>query len=196
MHQAAGFHRDGDLVYKLNRSVYGLCQSPRNFIKYLSDHLHDAGLKSSPLDPCLFIGKTVIVVIYVDDVLLYSKDEAEIDALLKKLQGAGVSIHKEGTADGFLGVDITWESTDKGIRVTLLQAGFAKRVVEALGLCSSMSTAISTPAEAAPLPKDADGEPASGSFNYAAVVGMLLYLSGHSRPSPEDLVVRRQQQQV
>ena len=33
-----------------------------------------------------------------------------------------------------------------------------------------------------PLPKDADGNPASGSFNYTAVVGMLLYLSGHSRP--------------
>ena len=78
------------------------------------------------MDPCLFIGKTVIVVIYVDDVLLYSKDEAKIDALLKKLQGAGVSIHKEETAEGFLGVDITRESTDKGIRITLLQAGLAK----------------------------------------------------------------------
>lgn len=27
-----------------------------------------------------------------------------------------------------------------------------------------------------------DGAPAAENFNYAAVVGMLLYLSGHSRP--------------
>eukprot|EP00804_Cyclotella_cryptica_P018088 CCRYP_017613-RA/>CCRYP_017613-RA protein AED:0.31 eAED:0.29 QI:0/0/0/1/0/0.5/2/0/495 len=51
-----------------------------------------------------------------------------------------------------------------------------------LGLCSHSSTALSTPAESAPLPKDSEGDLASGAFNYAAVVGMLLYLSGHSRP--------------
>lgn len=33
-----------------------------------------------------------------------------------------------------------------------------------------------------PLPKDANGEPASGSFNYAAVVGMFFYVSGHLHP--------------
>ena len=42
---------------------------------------------------------------------------------------------------------------------------------------------IGTPAETSPLPKDAAGTPASGSFNYAVAVGMLLYLSGHSRPN-------------
>jgi hypothetical protein len=30
--------------------------------------------------------------------------------------------------------------------------------------------------------KDADGAPPSGEFSYSSVVGMLLYLSGHSRP--------------
>ncbi len=39
-----------------------------------------------------------------------------------------------------------------------------------------------TPAESKPLVKDADGEPISGDFSYSSVVGMLLYLAGHSRP--------------
>jgi hypothetical protein len=39
VHQAAGFQHDGNYVYKLNCSVYGLKQSPRNFFHYLSDHL-------------------------------------------------------------------------------------------------------------------------------------------------------------
>ena len=39
-----------------------------------------------------------------------------------------------------------------------------------------------TPAECAPLPRDRDGAPAVGSFNYASIVGMVLYLTGHSQP--------------
>jgi histone deacetylase 1/2 len=182
MHQAAGFKREGNLVYKLRRSVYGLRQSPRNFFHYLSDKLQNKGLKPSKLDPCLFIGDTVIVVIYVDDVLLYSKSADAIDSLLDNLQAAGVGIRKEGTAEGFLGVDISRAISASGPTITLLQRGLAKRIVEALGLCSQNTTAISTPAEASPLPKDVDGEPASGTFNYAAVVGIMFYLSGHSRP--------------
>jgi hypothetical protein len=182
MHQAAGFKREGNLVYKLRRSVYGLRQSPRNFFHYLSDKLQNKGLKPSKLDPCLFIGDTVIVVIYVDDVLLYSKSADAIDSLLDNLQAAGVGIRKEGTAEGFLGVDISRAVSASGHTITLLQRGLAKRIVEALGLCSQNTTAINTPAEASPLPKDVDGEPASGTFNYAAVVGIMLYLSGHSRP--------------
>ena len=77
VHQAAGFKRDGNLVYKLRRSVYGLRQSPRNFFQYLSSKMQDAGLRPSKLDPCLFVGDRVIAVIYVDDVLLYSKSACD-----------------------------------------------------------------------------------------------------------------------
>ena len=40
-----------------------------------------------------------------------------------------------------------------------------------------------TPSEAAPLVKDAEGAPATGAFSYSSVVGMLLYLSGHTCPN-------------
>jgi hypothetical protein len=39
-----------------------------------------------------------------------------------------------------------------------------------------------TPAEHKPLVKDENGEPQQDTFNYANVVGMLLYLLGHTRP--------------
>ena len=38
-----------------------------------------------------------------------------------------------------------------------------------------------TPAETKPLVKDSDGAPAAEGFSYSSVVGMLLYLSGHTR---------------
>jgi hypothetical protein len=178
--QPAGFQRDGDLVLSLKRAVYGLRQAPRSFFRYLSRSLTSHGLVQSDLDPCLFIGKHVIVVVYVDDLLFYSKSMDTIDSLISALHDEGIWIRKEGSAEGFLGVDVTRDTSSR--RITLTQTGLTQRIVEALGLCSRSSTALSTPAESSPLPKDSEGDPASGAFNYAAVVGMLLYLSGHSRP--------------
>ena len=180
--QPAGFQRDGDLVLKLKKSVSGLRQSPRNFFNYLSDHLSAQGLQPSKLDSCLFVGKSIVVVIYADDLLIYAKTSSEIDSLFSRLQATGICIQHEGTAKGFLGVDIVRTYTLSGPKITLLQVDLTKCIIGAVGLCSSLSTSIGTPAETSPLAKDADGPPASGAFNYAAAVGMLLYLSGHSRP--------------
>ncbi len=47
------------------------------------------------------------MVIYVDDVLIYGKSASEIDALIEDLKKDDISLHKEGTAEGYLGVDIT-----------------------------------------------------------------------------------------
>ncbi|KAL7479879.1 hypothetical protein ACHAW6_005600 [Cyclotella cf. meneghiniana] len=52
-----------------------------------------------------------------------------------------------------------------------------------LGLCSSFSTAISTPAEQLLFPKNSSGSPPAGTLNPAAVVGILLYLCGHMCPN-------------
>jgi hypothetical protein len=181
--QPAGFKRGEGLVLKLKRSVYGLRQAPRYFFKYLTDRMENIGLVQSKKDPCLFVGSNVIAVVYVNDILFFAKKQAVIDGVIDSLKKSGVAIRKEGTAEGFLGVDIS-HSTNKAGQptITLLQTGLTKRIVEALGLNSSLSTKISTPAETSPLPKDALGEPAAGNINYPAVIGMLLYLSGHSRP--------------
>lgn len=180
VHQPQGLNRGKDLVLSLSRSVYGLRQAPRYFFEHLSHKLSLCGLKQSDNDPCLFIGKEVLAVIYVDDVLFYSKSTIAIDNIIDSLRDKhDIAIRKEGDADGFLGVNVARCADNK---LVLTQTGLTERIVKALGLCSSHSTSIGTPAETAPLPKDAAGPAAIGNFNYAAIVGMLLYLSGHSRP--------------
>ena len=72
-------------VLKLNNTLYGLKQSPRAFWKYMVEKLEKVGMKYSELDPCLFIGKTVIVVMYVDDILMWSPKEDLIFDLGNKL---------------------------------------------------------------------------------------------------------------
>jgi hypothetical protein len=88
----------------LKRTLYGLKQSPRAFWKYLVTKFESCGLKMSEFDPCLFISDRVICVTYVDDILMWSKDEAYIYDLCDILRAAGVELEEEGDAAGFLGV--------------------------------------------------------------------------------------------
>jgi hypothetical protein len=179
VHQPRGFHcGKGDEVLRLKCTLYGLKQSSRYFFQYLTERLVKQGLTASNLDPCLFISKRLIVVIYVDDILIYGISVKEIDELIENLKKDDISLHKEGTAEGYLSVDIQKE----GNKITLLQEGLTKRIISALGLDCKYSTPVDTPAENAAFGRDLEGKEASSSVNYASVVGMLLYL-GHSRPN-------------
>ena len=66
-------------VLKLNKTLYGLRQSPRAFWKYITEKLKKCGLKQSKLDPCLFIGPDVMCIVYVDGLIFWSRDVANID---------------------------------------------------------------------------------------------------------------------
>ena len=70
---------------------------------------------------------------------------------------------------------------DTGL-LEMKQTGLIDRVLDDLGLDVGTVNGKATPAQHASLNKDEDGPPASGDFNYASVVGMLLYLAGHSCP--------------
>jgi hypothetical protein len=113
--QPAGFKRGEGLVLKLKRSVYGLRQAPRYFFQFLTKHMEAIGLSQSKKDPCLFVGTDVIAVVYVDDILFFAKEDSRINEVISALKKAGVAIRREGTAEGFLGVDIQ-RSTNKQTR--------------------------------------------------------------------------------
>jgi hypothetical protein len=175
--QPRGFHRHPNHVLRLRRSLYGLKQSPRHFFHYLSDRLLKQGLTQSQHDPCLFFTSSMIVIVYVDDLLIFAETDGQIDSLIANMKREEICLRREGTAEGYLGVDIK----TIGGQIHLTQDGLCERILHALGI-DKHATPCSTPAEPSPLPKDVDGESASGTINYASAVGMLLYLSGHTRP--------------
>ena len=116
---------------------------------------------------------------YVDDILMWSTHEKHIYELGTKLREQGVDLEEEDDAAGFLGVKLT-KFGESG-QMMFSQEGLTDRIIEALGL-DSTSNPLYTPCAKVPLTKDEDGEPATGNFSYSSVVGMLLYLSKHSRP--------------
>ena len=97
-----------------------------------------------------------------------------------ELHKLGVDLEQEDNAAGFLGVTL-----DRDISTSLLemkQTGLIKRVIKVLGLDDGYAKGKHTPAESKPLVKDADGGGVHGGFSYSSIVGMLLYLSGHTHP--------------
>ncbi len=178
VHQPCGFKcGDSTEVLRLKRTLYGLCQSPQYFLKYFTEPLVRKGLTPSNFDPCLFMSTTIIFIIYVDDILIYCKSKDEVNDFICQMKTEDVALNKEGSADGYLSVDIQCN----GHQITFTQVGLTKRIIDTLGLDSKHSTAVATPAKKAALGKDIDGPPASDQVNYASMIGMLLYL-GHSRP--------------
>ncbi len=168
--------RDGH-VLKLKRTLYSLWQAPRYFFEYFTERLVRQGLTASKYNPCLFFGQNLIVIIYVDDILIYSKDDDVINSFIMKMHSKDVTLNKEGMVEGYLGVDIQRTNT----QIKLTQSGLSKQIISTLGLDAKWSTSCDTPIECSLLPHDVDGEKGSGTINYASVVGMLLYLTGHSR---------------
>ena len=79
----------GSYVLKLNKSLYGLCQSPMYWFFHLKENLETLGLKQSLIDPCLLYGNGMCVLIYVDDCLFFAEDMTKIDTFIDKLKRAG-----------------------------------------------------------------------------------------------------------
>ena len=167
-------------ILQLKKTLYGLRQSPRAFWKYITEKLEACGMEQSKFDPCLFVGSKVICVVYVDDLIFWSKDTADIDITAMQLRDLGVDLKQEDDAAGFLGV--TLERDPETGLLEMKQTGLITRIIEALGLDDGCAKGKYTPSESKPLVKDKDGPSASGAFSYSSVVGMLLYLSGHTRP--------------
>ena len=167
-----------DHVLKLNRSVYGLCQSPKNFFQHLKSNLETCGFSQSKIDPCVFYSKDCICLTYVDDCLFFAKYNKIIDHIIKDIEGSGIGLEVEDSVAGFLGVLLDRDLDTNTI--TLSQTSLTERIIQAMGLESSNTK--STPAPNEPLALASDSEPFAEDFNYASVVGMLLYLCNNSRP--------------
>eukprot|EP00978_Attheya_sp_CCMP212_P017705 scaffold47492_cov71-Attheya_sp.AAC.1 len=175
-----GFKQPGK-VYKLKKSQYGLWQSPKNFFNYLKERLEQVGCKQSMFDPCLFISDKVLVVTWVDNLLIYLPNDDWINELLKEWNNVDLEIVREGDTAGFLGVDIQCDT--KTGTVEMDQSGLINRIIQALGLEDAECRKVQTPAEYGALVKHPEGESSTTkTFNYGRVVGMLLYLAGHSSP--------------
>ena len=169
---------DGRLALKLKKSLYGLRQAPLKWFEKLRGSLLERGFKQSAQDPCLFLSDKVVAVVWVDDVLWFARDEADIDKVIDSLK-ADFELKVEGDVSSFLGMEIINNSDGS---FELRQSGLIKRILFAMGMEECNSTR--TPADTKPLGADTHGRVCSRQdrWQYSSVVGMMLYLAGNTRP--------------
>lgn len=102
-----------DHVLKLKKNVYCLCQASKNWFNQLCSSLITYGSLQSLVEPCLFTKSDCIIIIHVNDCLLFVKIEAILDSIITSLQsefnitpqddvGAFLSLHIQCTPDVYL----------------------------------------------------------------------------------------------
>ncbi len=68
-----------DKVLHLVKSLYGLKQAPKTFFEKLKKGLEQRGFLASTMDPCLFMKKDMMVVMYFDDTIIARSDQDAIE---------------------------------------------------------------------------------------------------------------------
>ena len=76
---------DVECVWRLNKSLYGLCQNPRNYFLYTKEKLISMGFKQFIADPCVLMSADVICLVYIDNVLTFYKSKAAMEALKTRM---------------------------------------------------------------------------------------------------------------
>ena len=135
------------------------------------------GFTQSKVDKCLFLRHGCILVVYVDDCLIFSRENKPLDDVITSLRTEFV-LTDEGDAGAFLGLDI---KTNPEGHIELTQPGIKQKIITECGL-EENSNQHATPAITTTLQKDENGPPRELLWSYRMMIGMLNYLAVSSRP--------------
>ncbi len=179
MHQPEGFIVDGqeNRVCKLNRSLYGLKQSPRCCNTTLDVHLKKLGFLQSNSDPCIYVAaidEIAVIGVYVDDIILACSSEQQ----LVKYKRAICNKFNVGKLHHFLGMKIIQDESSGDVWIG--QPAYTDKVIRKYGMQDAKC--VSTPVDSSnKLVKSEDGEERFDRSVYQSAVGSLLYLSTGTR---------------
>ena len=160
------------MVLKVVKNLYGLKNASLNWFKMLQKALIGRGFSPSSIDPCIFIRDNCIILVYVDDCIVISKDKKVIDRFVKLMKNGkeGFVLTDDGDLTRFLGVEIEYK-TDGSIHMT--QPHLIQRILELCGIKASEVNKHDTPASKSLLHRDLSGHSRRHNWNYRSAVGML-----------------------
>lgn len=174
-----GLSKNKDEVWKLERSLYGLKQSPRIWYLTIAKVLKDNGFENSIVDPCMFWKQGVLLVIYVDDILITGKNKEVIEKtadILKK----HYLMKDIGKPRMFLGISVKELPDKEGYELSMKDS--IERIKENYKITPTQRRLIT------PLVKGFDKkQDTSAKLNeadhkkYRSIIGSLLYMANTVR---------------
>jgi hypothetical protein len=177
MEQPPGFVAQGEsgLVCKLQKSLYGLKQSPRAWFGKFSKVIQQFGMIRCEADHSVFfrrssLNKVIYLVVYVDDIVITGDDQEGIKDLKKHLFN---NFHTKdlGRLRYFLGIEVA-QSKD-GIAIS--QRKYVLDILEETGMLDCKP--VDTPMDPNVKLLQNQGEPYPDPGRYRRLVGKLNYLT-------------------
>ena len=163
----------GNRTCRLQRALYGLRQAPRQWHARLQQELELCSFQASEGDPGLFVhhdkDSTVFVLVYVDDILVVSKDLGAVKWAKDKIMTA-FDARDLGQARLYLGLTI---ERDRQARTL--------KLLQQYGLSDAKATSVPLNA-GVKLTKAAGDVLDQAKYPYCQLVGSLLYLANCTRP--------------
>ncbi|XP_019086329.1 PREDICTED: uncharacterized protein LOC109126889 [Camelina sativa] len=164
-------------VFKLNKAIYGLKQSPRAWYHKLSTTLLERGFRKSEAEHTLFTLPSdkgiVVILVYVDDIIITGNDKVGIQDTKTFLKSV-FDIKDLGELKYFLGIEVY--RSDEGL--FLSQRKYALDLLSETGKLGSK--AVPTPLEEnykAGGKGELDATPFEDVKQYRRLVGKLIYLT-------------------
>ncbi|KAI3636627.1 hypothetical protein MIR68_005316 [Amoeboaphelidium protococcarum] len=166
-------------ILRLLRSLYGLKQAPKCWNNTIHQFLVEIGFKRSHADNCLYIrrkhGRLFMIVLYVDDILLITQRQSDIDAVIAQL-AQRFDMKDLGPAEHIVGIRIKRSMPQKIIQLD--QRTYLERVLTRFEAdnCVGVSTPMSLQAI------NVDVDDGFLDVSYRALIGSLMYLMVGTRP--------------
>ena len=107
-------------VYRLNKCLYGLKQSPRGWYADIDDYLKANHFVKTQADSCIYTRRSdrgvTIIALYVDDLIIAGSNDAVINEVKKTLKKK-YKMKDLGLLDWILGMEVVQDPAAKMIRL-------------------------------------------------------------------------------
>ena len=173
--------QDGDKVFLLKKAIYGLKQAGQHWHKILDVELKNLGLTPLESDPCVYTAKTeedtMIVVVYVDDMFIASKNLEWIQALKSNLSKKYAS-KDLGEIRHRLGMEFNKNQED----LQITQKMYTKKILDHFGMTDSKPVQTALDPNVKLLKPESSSNDDMKLYPYRELIGSLMYLAVATRP--------------
>jgi transposase InsO family protein len=186
---------DSQLVWKLNKSLYGLKQSGRNWNSLLTDFLKESGFKQSQVDACLFIKQadavSSFIAVWVDDIIV-AANHITIMEETKNVLKTRFKMKDMGPISWFLGIEFKQYKDC----IEMSQSHYLNEVLSRFGMadCKPRSTPCELKLDPSKESNHDDLCPETGDEKrFREIIGSLIYAMTCTRPDLAFVVTRLSQ---
>jgi len=163
----------------LIKNLFGQKQAGRVWNQHLHKGLTEIGFTQSKYEECLYFRNVTILLVYVDDLIIMSHEESDVDKVFHDIQAAGFDINCVGTLNEYLGIEVQQQRNGN---IHLKQPTMIKQILHSLSF-NQRTKAKQNPAKIRTTLNRGTTEPTNNAtWDYRSIIGKLNYIEQTTRP--------------